>query len=193
MIGRIRGTLVEKQAPTVLVEVGGIAYEIQVPLNSFHQLPQIASEVTLHIHFVVREDGQFLYGFLDLNQRAMFRALIKVNGVGPKLALAILSTMEPDIFARYVLHNDTAALVKIPGVGAKTASRLIVEMRDRLDEFENATMVRDYTVDAAVRDAVSALVALGYKPHEAKKAIEKHQEKQLASEELIRLALKEIK
>lgn len=193
MIGRLRGTLIDKQAPIVLVEVGGIGYEVQVPLNNLHQLPQIGAEIILYTHFVPREDGHFLYGFLDKNQRMMFRALIKVNNVGPKLAMAILSTMEPDLFARYVLHNDATALERIPGVGSKTAQRLIVEMRDRLDEFENATMVCDSAVDTSVRDAVSALVALGYKPHEAKKAIEKHKDKQISSEELIRLALKEIK
>jgi holliday junction DNA helicase RuvA len=194
MIGRLRGTLLEKQIPNLLVEIAGVAYEVQVPLNCLHCLPKIGDEIILYTHFVLREDGHFLYGFLDKNQRSMFRSLIRVNNVGPKLALAILSSMEPDVFARYVMENDATALTRIPGIGAKTAQRLVIEMRDRLDDFDIGGVGHSGEgVNTAFRDAISALIALGYKPHEAQKAIEKHQGKNLPSEELIRSALKEIK
>lgn len=189
MIGRLRGLLIEKQAPNVLVEVNGVAYEVQMPLNNFHRLPALDTEIILYTHLVVREDGHFLYGFIERGQRTMFRSLIRVNNVGPKLALAILSTMEPETFTRNVLNKDILALMRIPGVGEKTAQRLIVEMLDRLDDFTGENIAGD-AVDNAVRDAESALIALGYKPHEAKKAVGAHKDKNLSSEELIRLALK---
>ncbi|MEI8054547.1 MAG: Holliday junction branch migration protein RuvA [bacterium] len=187
MIGFLRGVLLEKDAPNLTIEVNGVGYEVQIPINGFYRLPQINQELSLHIHFVVREDGQFLYGFIDKEQRTLFRSLIKVNGVGPKMALAILSAMEPDVFVRHVLNNDPDALEHIPGVGAKTARRLIVEMKDKVNS--TFTNIKSNT---AVSDAISALVALGYKPHEARRALMKHEDKALPSEELVRLALKEI-
>lgn len=191
MIGFLRGILLEKEAPNLTLEVNGVGYEVQIPVNSFYRVPQIGKEISLHIHFVVREDGQFLYGFIDKEERMLFRSLIKVNGVGPKMALAILSAMEPNIFVRHVLNNDPDALEHIPGVGAKTARRLIIEMRDKVTEWKNINVTMD-TKAGAVNDALSALIALGYKPHEARRALMKHQDKELPSEELVRLALKEI-
>jgi len=192
MIGRICGILLEKQAPFLLVDVNGLGFEVHLPLNCFHRLGQIGEKIVLYTHFVVREDGHFLYGFLDKKQRTMFRSLIRVNNVGPKLALAILSTMEPETFAHHILHNDIAALIRIPGVGEKTAQRLLVEMRDRLDDFAVAMEVAESNDALASRDAISALITLGYKPHEAKKAVDRHKGENISSEELIRMALKEI-
>lgn len=192
MIGFLRGILLEKEAPNLTIEVSGVGYEVQIPINSFYRVPQIGKEISLHTHFVVREDGQFLYGFIDKEERSLFRSLIKVNGVGPKMALAILSAMEPTVFVRHVLNNDPDALEHIPGVGAKTARRLIIEMRDKVSEWKNINVAIDTKAGAAVNDALSALIALGYKPHEARRVLLKHQDKELPSEELVRLALKEI-
>lgn len=197
MIGRIKGVLVEKQAPTILVDLQGLGYEVQVPMSTIYQLPEIGQTVTLHTHFVVREDAQLLYGFAAEQERALFRALIKVNGVGPKLALTILSGIETDDFVRCVRDNDTATLVRLPGVGKKTAERLLVEMRDRLKDWHipgsdllSGPAVAEPSADLLL-DAESALIALGYKPAEASKAvIAANDESVTSSEELIRRALK---
>src|SRR6056300_646532 len=138
MIGQIRGILVEKKPPEILVDVGGLSYELQIPMSTAYQLPEVGSELRLHTHFVVREDAQLLYGFYELKDKTLFRALIRVNGVGPKMALAILSGMAADEFARTVRENDVAAMTRMPGIGKKTAERLIVEMRDRLTEWDDA-------------------------------------------------------
>ncbi len=198
MIGQIRGILVAKIPPDIHLEVGGITYEIQVPLSTLYQLPEIGQKLVLHTHFVVREDAQLLYGFYDAKDKAMFRALIRVNGVGPKLGLAILSGMEVDEFVRTVRNNDVATLVNMPGIGKKTAERLIVEMRDRLAEWEvTATIGAGSEVgsgaSAVTKDAETALVSLGYKPMQAAHAIAqviKDKPGVANSEELIRLALK---
>ncbi len=198
MIGQIRGILVAKIPPDIHLEVGGITYEIQVPLSTLYQLPEIGQKLVLHTHFVVREDAQLLYGFYDAKDKAMFRALIRVNGVGPKLGLAILSGMEVDEFVRTVRNNDAATLVNMPGIGKKTAERLIVEMRDRLAEWEvTATVGAGSEVgsgaSAVTKDAETALVSLGYKPMQAAHAIAqviKDKPGVANSEELIRLALK---
>jgi len=198
LIGQIRGILVAKIPPDIHLEVGGITYEIQVPLSTLYQLPEIGQKLVLHTHFVVREDAQLLYGFYDAKDKAMFRALIRVNGVGPKLGLAILSGMEVDEFVRTVRNNDVATLVNMPGIGKKTAERLIVEMRDRLAEWEvTATIGAGSEVgsgaSAVTKDAETALVSLGYKPMQAAHAIAqviKDKPGVANSEELIRLALK---
>ena len=192
MISFLRGILLEKAAPSLVVETNGIGYEVQMPLNKFPNLPQIGQEVSLHIHFVVREDGQYLYGFLDKEQRSLFRSLIKVNGVGPKMALAILSSMEPDVFTHNILNNEHSSLERIPGVGAKTARRLVVEMKDKINELQGANILAATKTNHATNDAISALVALGYKQQAACKILMKHKDKELPSEELIKLALKEI-
>ncbi len=192
MIGRIRGVLVEKRAPEILVDCGGVGYEVLVPMTSLYQLPELGAEVTLLTHFVVREDAQQLYGFIDAQTRALFRDLIKVNGVGPKLALTVLSGIDVSEFVALVMAEDSAALVKLPGVGKKTAERLVIEMRDRLKNYDVAstgTATSARKVDAG-GEAEEALIALGYKPQEATRAIAALGGKDLPVEDLIRQALK---
>lgn len=198
MIGRIRGILQEKQAPELLVDVQGVGYEIQVSMNTFFALPATGEPVMLHTHFVVREDAQQLFGFATLEERSLFRNLVKVSGVGPKMALAILSGMSVADFVRCVRSGDVVALTRLPGVGTKTAERLLVEMKDRIAKWDStsgspASSPRSAT-DGAVEEAESALVALGYKPQEAGRMIARVQKEigdtGATSETLIRAALK---
>jgi Holliday junction DNA helicase RuvA len=200
MIGTIRGTLVHKQPPDILVEVGGVGYEIQVPMTTLFQLPPLGGEVFLATHFVVREDAQLLYGFIDDRDRRLFRQLIKVSGVGPKLALTILSGMDAGSFARCVQRDDMSSLVALPGVGRKTAERLLVEMRDKLKDWSGAggrvagavaggEMAEPF--NDIVADAEGALIALGYKPQEASRmVVAVNDDSVTSSEDLIRRALK---
>lgn len=204
MIGLIRGTLVEKLPPEILIEAGGVGYEVQLPMTSFYQLPDIGEQATVHIHFVVREDAQLLFGFADKSERALFRELIKVNGVGPKLALTILSGMSAQQFIQCVSHDDVSGLVKLPGVGKKTAERLLVEMRDRLKKLMEAQESGSVAVTAvplprenafiavndAKEEALSALIALGYKSVQASKVINSVHQEDMTSENLIREALR---
>lgn len=199
MIGRLRGTLLEKHPPRLLLDVGGVGYEVDAPMSTFYGLPAVGEGVTLHTHLVVREDAQLLYGFGSLTERRLFRSLIKVNGVGPKLALTILSGISAEEFAGCVHDNDTARLTGLPGVGKKTAERLIVEMRDRLSDWgADATLAASPDHGPAdsggepVRDAVSALVALGFKPQEASRMVRAVGAQALSSEEIIRLALQAV-
>lgn len=201
MITRINGILLEKQPPFLVMEVQGIAYELQASMNTFYRLPDLGSSIILHTHFIVREDAHLLFGFFDQHERALFRSLLKVNGVGPKIALAILSSIDPDGFVRCVEDQNTTALQRLPGIGKKTAERLIVEMRDRLADwhFGETVVSTDGVANrstssskAAELDAISALVALGYKPQEATRAITQVAAEGLSSQELIRLALKTI-
>lgn len=142
MIGRLRGTLIEKQPPELLIEVGGVGYEIQMPMSCFYELPEIGQEAIIYTHFVVREDAQLLYGFNTVRERALFREVIKANGVGPKLGLGILSGMSATQFVACVEREDISTLVKLPGVGKKTAERLVVEMKDRLKGWVRVTCLR---------------------------------------------------
>lgn len=202
MIGRIRGIIVDKQAPELVIDAAGVGYEVQAPISTLCRLPPVGQEVVLYTHFVVREDAQQLFGFWHRDDRELFRALIRVSGVGPKLALAILSGMDSDEFARCVQRGDTSALVRLPGVGKKTAERLMVEMRDVLREWrpesapgrDGAPASPDIAAvgrNRLVHDAESALVALGYKPSEATRAVAAVLDDTVdASEELIRRALK---
>ncbi len=201
MIGQLRGTLIGKQVPDILVEVGGIGYEVQVPMTTLYQLPELGQEVTLLTHFVVREDAQQLYGFLEPADRRLFRELIKVSGVGPRLALTLLSGMDASDFARCLQRDDVSALVALPGVGRKTAERLLVEMRDKagdwLDELSpaasgtTATSARDTAQPDQRSEAEHALVSLGYKLTEAAKLIASVDASEgTSTEELIRLALR---
>ncbi len=198
MITRLRGMLLEKQPPSLVIDIGGLAYELQASMNTFYRLPEIGSEIVLHTHFVVREDAQSLYAFWELRERALFRTLLKVNGIGPKVALAILSSIEPDLFVRSVTEQNASALQRLPGIGKKTAERIIVEMRDRLSDWQMddnlielpALAIKEPTAKRVEQDAISALIALGYKPHEASKAIAQIAKENLTSEELIRHALK---
>lgn len=204
MIGLIRGTLLEKQPPEILIEAGGVGYEVQLPMTSFYQLPEIGEQATVHIHFVVREDAQLLFGFAAKSERALFRELIKVNGVGPKLALTILSGMSAQQFIQCVSHDDVSGLVKLPGVGKKTAERLLVEMRDRLQKLMAAQESGQSSINAvplpadnafvtvndAKEEALSALIALGYKAPQASKVINSVYTEDISSENLIREALR---
>lgn len=199
MIGRIRGTLLEKQAPELLVDVAGVGYEIQAPMTTIYQLPAPGENVVLHTHLVVREDAHLLFGFASREERSLFRALIKVNGVGPKLALAILSGMDVDAFVRCVRDNDSTALVRLPGIGKKTAERLLIEMRDRVRDWHvDGLAVSEGSAQLPTRaadnllDAESALIALGYKPQEAAKMVAAVKAEGATSEELIRAALKRV-
>ncbi len=200
MIGRIRGTLLEKQAPHLLIDVQGIGYEVQVSLNTFFNLPDLNQPLSLHTHLVVREDAQLLYGFSDDSERHLFRELIRISGVGPKLALAILSGMSAQEFVSCVRNSDSATLVRLPGVGKKTAERLLVEMRDRLDNWHGAAdagraVSEQVTGKAGILEAEYALISLGYKPQEATRMVAAHIVKgddTPPSEELIRQALKSV-
>jgi Holliday junction DNA helicase RuvA len=191
---------VHKQPPLILVEVGGVGYELQVPMTTLFQLPELGSEVSLVTHFVVREDAQLLYGFIEEGDRSLFRQLIKVNGVGPKLALTILSGMDAQSFARCVQRDDISSLVALPGVGKKTAERLLVEMRDKLKDWlarpDNMDGEAEPGIALApltdiVADAEGALITLGYKPQEASRMVAAvNDDSVVESEELIRRALK---
>jgi len=202
MIGRLRGVLIEKQAPEVLIDVNGVGYELQMPLTSFYELPELNQPTTVYTHFVVREDAQLLYGFITKQERSLFRLLIKANGVGPKLALTILSGMTASEFVGCVERDDIVTLVKLPGVGKKTAERLLVEMRDKLKSLMEASVgsEREFVlqsnysptpvVNSAEEDAISALISLGYKPPQASKAVSAVFKEGMDSETLIKAALK---
>jgi len=203
VIGRLRGTLLEKLAPEVLIECGGIGYEVTMPMTSIYALPELNEQAIIYTHFVVREDAQLLYGFANKIERRLFRLVIKVNGVGPKLGLAILSSMSADQFVSCVAHDDLTSIVKIPGVGKKTAERLLIEMRDRLKDWQvtsTGSLATDTLpielhhentfVTNAKGDATNALVSLGYSQQQADKAIRVVFKADSTSEDLIRDALK---
>ena len=198
MIGRLRGTLAEKHPPFLILDVGGVGYEVEVPMTTLYRLPSVGEPLTLHTHLVVREDAQLLYGFAEKREREFFRELIRLNGVGPKLALALMSGLEVDELVRCVQAGDTSTLVKVPGVGKKTAERLLVELKDRFKAWETlpgmtALVIEPSSVSpvsSAESDALSALISLGYKPQEASRAVAAVKEDGLSSEEMIRRALK---
>lgn len=187
MIGSLRGVLAAKSPPQLLLEAGGVGYEIEAPMSTFYVLPAVGSELRLLTHLVVREDAHVLYGFASEAERALFRSLLRVSGVGPKLALAILSGSSVEGFAQCVQAQDVAALTRIPGIGRKTAERLLVEMRDRVEGV--ATLAGVATLNGAGAEALSALVALGYKPAEASRLLKAADAPGATTEELIRRAL----
>lgn len=194
MIGSLRGRLVAKAPPQALIEVAGVGYEVEAPMSTFYTLPPVGSELTVLTHFVVREDAQILYAFATEAERALFRSLLKVSGVGPRIALAILSGVSVDAFAQCVQAQDVAALTKIPGVGRKTAERLIVEMRDRVGAEGVAgglspPGVAGAAAGGAEGEAFAALVALGYKPAEATQLLRAVEPGAATTEDLIRRAL----
>ena len=191
MIGFLRGIIVNKQPPILILDVNGVGYEIHAPMSTFYHLPDLLQSVSLLTHLIVREDAHLLYGFYQSEERDLFRALIKVNGVGPKLALSILSGISIQEFVQCVQDNDVSRLVLIPGIGKKTAERLIIETRDTLANWTSTDLaITNITSEQRyVQDAVSALTALGYKPNEAQRAIKQVQQQGRNSEELIRLAL----
>ena len=196
MIGSLKGILKLKQAPWLLVDVNGVGYEVEAPMTTIYQLPELEQEVFLFTHLVVREDAQLLYAFYSEDERRLFRSLIKVNGIGARMALAILSGIEADEFALCVKSGDTDRLVKLPGIGKKTAERLIVEMKDRLDDWDTSTALSPSPTSIepkptdATADAISALLSLGYKPQEASKWVHAVATDGMNSEELIKEALK---
>lgn len=194
MIGYLKGTLAARQPPVLLVEVGGVGYELEAPMSTFYQLPEIGQPVHLLTHLLVREDAHVLFGFATDGERQLFRNLLKVGGIGARIALAILSGISVDAFARCVQAEDAAALTRIPGVGRKTAERLIVEMRDRLKR--GPTGLAPAGIAAGVMPAASAsdeafdaLVALGYRPPEAQRLLKLVEGKAESTEDLIRAAL----
>jgi Holliday junction DNA helicase RuvA len=197
LIGRIKGSLLSKHPPELLVDVHGVGYEMEAPMSTFYQLPKVGEEVVLHTHMVVREDAQLLYAFYSTGERKLFRDLIRINGVGPKLGLTILSGISARDFVRAVREGDAAALTGLPGVGKKTAERLIVELRDKLsddmtpisDDSTGAFSVAAGHQPSPVSDAVSALTALGYKAQEASRMVRAVDSSGLETEAIIRAAL----
>lgn len=199
MIGRIKGTLIQKDPPMMLVDVNGVGYEIEAPVRVFFELPENGSEVTIITHMLVREDAQILYGFTNNGQRELFRKLLKVNGIGAKSALAVLSTMSTDEFVAMIQSQDVNAIVKIPGVGKKTAQRLIIEMRDKLGDVANDDIsLPGSTASAsnlgnmpatAQSEALIALQSLGFKPQEVNMLIKQIAKDGMTAEEIIRLCL----
>jgi len=198
MIGRLHGLLLEKKPPHLLLDVGGLGYELDVPMSTFYRLPEVGETITLHTHHLVREDAQLLYGFFERAERDCFRELIRLSGVGPKLALALLSTLEMDELIQAVQNQDSNALLRVPGVGKRTAERLLLELKDRVKHWTDSPTSSPSTQQtstppnnkSAEADAVSALIALGFKPPEASRAVSSIAEPSLSSEELIRRALK---
>jgi Holliday junction DNA helicase RuvA len=195
MIGFIRGKLVSKTPPQLLVDVQGVGYEVEAPMTTFYDLPEVGEEVLLRTHLVVREDAHILFAFSTEPDRVMFRTLIKVNGVGPKLALTILSGQSAEEFHRCIHDNDIQALVRLPGVGKKTAERLIIEMRDRLPDLVDSAGASGQGDAVSIRvsnpkqEAISALSALGYKPLDASKMVKNISSENKTCEDIIRLAL----
>jgi len=194
MIGLLRGTILDKQPPHLLLEVQGVGYELEAPMTTFYDLPATGGMVTLYTHLAVREDAHLLYGFAKITDRDLFRHLLRVNGVGARLALTILSGMDAGAFAGCIQAGDTAALVRLPGVGRKTAERLVIEMRDRLDSLAGISLTQSGSAAARapsspLEDAVTALIGLGYKPQEASRMVRAIDAAELTSEEIIRTAL----
>jgi Holliday junction DNA helicase RuvA len=197
LIGFLRGRLAAKHPPVLLLDVGGVGYEIEAPMSTFYGLPAVGADIMLHTHLVVREDAHILFGFGTERERSLFRELIKISGVGPRIALGILSGASVDEFHRCVEAQDAASLTRIPGIGRKTAERLIIEMRDRLKALATGQSfeVRGPAGTTAAApspqaEAFSALVALGYKPPEVTRLLQKIDPSVTTTEELIRHALR---
>ncbi len=194
MIGFLNGKLSSKNPPTLVLDVHGVGYEIEAPMTTFYNLPAVGEQVKLYTHLVVREDAHILFGFFSESDRLLFRTLIKVNGVGPKLALTILSGLSATDFHRCIADNDVQALVRLPGIGKKTAERLIIEMRDRLPDLGPADsetgepQPHSNNLNNSRQEAISALIALGYKPADASKMVQTIASDK-SCEDIIRLAL----
>lgn len=199
MIGFLRGKLQYKAPPQLVLDVQGVGYELDAPMSTFYDLPALGQEIKLFTHLVVREDAHILFGFATESERLLFRALIKINGVGPKMALTILSGQSVEDFYRCVDDNDVKSLVRLPGVGQKTAERLMVEMRGRLPEINVSNHVAERATSSGVagvqianakQEAISALCALGYKSQDAIRMIQAVASDDKSCEEMIRLALR---
>jgi Holliday junction DNA helicase RuvA len=208
LIGRLTGKLIELDASVLLIDVAGVAYEVEVSARVLQALPEIGEDILLHTHFIVREDAQLLYGFVAKNERDLFRAFIKINGVGPKLGLSLISALDPQALSQAVRSNDVSMLTKVPGVGKKTAERLMVELKNRLDALERSGAVPFNVVSVGgaatpsmlsmASEAEDALIALGYRPLDASRAITQavqssateDSEQAPSAEELVRRALR---
>lgn len=195
MIGQLRGKLLEKQPPTLMIDVNGVGYLLQAPLSTFFVLPQLGAEITLRTHFIVREDAHLLFGFATKEECSLFQEIIKVNGIGPKVALAILSGLSPQEFIDVIVYEDISRLKTIPGIGTKTAERLLIELKDRLPKLGADFKVKMRFPEnigggfEPLEEAIAALVALGYKPIEATKAVKKVQNTSQNCEFIIKEAL----
>lgn len=201
MICHLRGKLIEKRPPALVIDVNGIGYEVQASMNTIYKLPNLQSEVFLLTQLIVREDAHILYGFADEAERLLFKEIIKTSGIGPKLALGILSGMDVSTFCECIHQKDKARLLKLPGIGAKTAERLIIEIHDRLEKQFTKNMSfssvllesnKDGRTNNATADAISGLVSLGYKPNDAERMILKIAQEDANSETMIKLALREL-
>ena len=195
MIGRLQGEIIEKQPPHLLLDVKGVGYELEAPMSTFYELPDCGECVMLYTHLLVRDDAHTLYAFKHPQDRSLFRNILKVNGVGAKMALAILSGMDVQAFTDCIHLGDADSLIRLPGVGRKTAERLIIDMRDRLDKSSTSNVpgngANGHTqVQSPIEDAVSALISLGYKPNDASRMVSKVETQDQSSEDIIRLALK---
>ena len=193
MIGSLKGILVSKKTPSIIIECAGVGYEVDSPMSTFLELPAVGTELFLHTHLLVRDDAHTLYGFSTENEKILFRLLLKVSGVGAKMGLAILSGMGVSDFERCVRYEDTAMLVRIPGVGKKTAERLIIEMRDKIEQSPAQAIMANAgkVVTDARSEAIDALVALGYKPAEVTRLLGKLDIEDKSAEDIIRLALRQ--
>ncbi len=192
MIGHLKGRLVTKRPPQLVMEVSGVGYELEAPMSTFYRLPEVGEPLTLLTHLLVREDAQQLYGFASEGERSLFRNLLKVSGVGAKIALGILSGISAEGFRRSVMERDTASLTRIPGIGRKTAERLMVEMADRLEPADTDTQLEGETGTRAESEARGALLALGYKPAEVRRMLERWDTSGMNAEQVIREALKRV-
>ena len=192
MIGRLEGILCHRSDHELTLDVQGVGYEVLIPLSTLHALPALGSPLVLWTHLAVREDAHTLFGFMDVASRQLFRTLIRVNGVGPKLALAILSAMEPHQFVQAIAQQSVNTLIKIPGVGKKVAERLVLELQGKLGAVPGDRALPGVPAGAPdpVSDAVVALVSLGYKPAQAERMVQQVQQADMSSDELIRQALK---
>ena len=193
MIGKLTGTIINKRPPLVVIDCQGIGYEVEAPMSTIYDLPAVGSQVSVFTHLAIRDDAHLLYGFLTEIERTLFKALLKVNGVGTKMALVILSGMSVSEFADCVRSEDWARLVALPGVGRKTAERLVLDMRDKVDIiFSESPCLEVGSGSFAVDDAIAGLVSLGYKQSEAVKYIDGLEDKYATSEEIIRQVLKNV-
>jgi Holliday junction DNA helicase RuvA len=193
MIARLSGTLIAKQPPLLVIDVAGVAYEVEAPLSVFYDLPELGNPLILLTHLQIKEDGHNLFGFASESQRTLFRQLLKISGIGAKLALAILSGSSPDELARFVREGDTAALTRLPGIGKKTAERIIIELRDKLDHLPLSPALpgggTGVVAGNAASEANHALASLGFKPQEASRLVRLVAKPEMTAEEIIRLAL----
>ena len=192
MIGKLNGKLVEKRPPVIVIDCHGVGYEVEAPMSTIYELPEIGENVVLCTHLAIRDDAHLLYGFLTESERKLFRALLKINGVGTKMALVILSGMSVNDFFSCVRSEDWASLVSLPGVGRKTAERLVLDMRDKIDKILPDSEMSSSSQSSIVDDAVSALVSLGYKRQDAEKYVDNLDSNLSTSEEIIREVLKNV-